>query len=148
MVEGEPKTDAGTRHVPLDKATVATLRAWRARQNKELLAWGSDWQDKGLVFTREDGSPRHPDAVTETLERLALAAHLPPVNLHGIRHANIGQLLAAGYDVRLVQERVGHSGSKMTRDCAAVTEQVARDMAEAATAMIPRKNRKAQGGPA
>jgi len=77
--------------------------------------------------------------VTDAFERLAFAAHLPPVRLHDIRHAHISQLLAAGVDVRIVSERVGHSGSKMTRDYAAVAAEVSRQAAATIVGMIPRK---------
>lgn len=64
---------------------------WKRQQNRERLTWGEAWQDTGLVFTREDGSAWHPDAVKDAFERLAFAAHLPPVRLHDIRHAHISQ---------------------------------------------------------
>lgn len=139
VFEGGPKTEAGGREVPLIDQDTGTLRAWKRQQNRERLSWGSDWQDSGLVFTHEDGSAWHPEAVTDAFERLAFAAHLPPVRLHDIRHAHISQLLAAGVDVRIVSERVGHSGSKMTRDYAAVAAEVSRQAAATIVGMIPRK---------
>jgi integrase len=141
VVEGGPKTEAGHREVPLIEQDVETLRVWKRQQNRERLAWGEAWQDTGLVFTREDGSAWHPDAVKDAFERLAFAAHLPPVRLHDIRHAHISQLLAAGIDVRIVSERVGHSGSKMTRDYAAVAAEVSRQAAAKVVGMIPRSAR-------
>lgn len=142
VVPGGPKTDAAWRTVPLVDEDVATLKSWKRQQAKERLAWGTDWTDTGLVFTREDGSAWHPDAVTDTFERLAFGAHLPPVRLHDVRHAHISQLLANKVDVRVVQERVGHSGSKMTRDYAAVAEEVSRDAAAKVVGMIPRSARR------
>ena len=32
---------------------------------------GPAWQDSGLVFTRPDGSPIHPDLISDWFERLA-----------------------------------------------------------------------------
>lgn len=139
VVEGGPKSEAGYRDVPLIPDDVTALRAWKRQQAKERLAWGKDWVNSGLVFTKEDGSPWHPDTVTDAFERLAFAAHLPPVRLHDVRHAHISQLLGAGVDVKVVQERVGHSGSKMTRDYAAVAEEVSRAAAEKVAGLIPRK---------
>ncbi|MCU1675045.1 MAG: hypothetical protein JWN77_3158, partial [Frankiales bacterium] len=40
------------------------------------------WQDTGLVFTREDGSPLHPDLVSRTFDRMVRDADLPPIRLH------------------------------------------------------------------
>ncbi len=63
LVFGEPKTAKGRRSVALDPATVSALRSHRAGQLEERLAWGEAWQDTGLVFTREDGSPVAPLAL-------------------------------------------------------------------------------------
>lgn len=141
VVEGAPKTEAGRRHVSLVAQDVAVLRAWKRKQAAERLAMGSDWAGTGLVFTREDGAAWHPDSVTDTFERLAFAAHLPPVRLHDVRHAHISQLFAAGVDVRIISERVGHLGSQMTRDYAAVAAEVSRAAAEKVAGMIPRSAR-------
>jgi site-specific recombinase XerD len=48
-------------------------------------------------------------------------------------------MFAAGIDVKVIQQRVGHSGSKMTRDYAAVGEEVYRAAAEKAASLISRK---------
>jgi integrase len=142
VVQGGPKSDAGRRDVPLDALAVANLRAWQARQKRERLAWGGDWEDTGLVFTLEDGAAPHPSAVTDRFERLAFAARLPPVRLHDVRHAWISYALGARIDARIVSETAGHSGTKLTRDYAAVMEDVARQAAETVTALIPRKPRR------
>jgi integrase len=139
VVEGGPKTEGSQRDVHLVDRDVATLRAWKAQQNRERLEWGEAWAATGLVFTKEDGSAYHPDEITETFERLAFAARLPPVRLHDIRHHHISQMFAAGVDVRIISDRVGHLDSKVTRDYAAVAAEVSRQAAEKAVAMIPRK---------
>jgi hypothetical protein len=32
--------------------------------------WGAAWQDTGLVFTKEDGSPLSPNGVSQRVDRL------------------------------------------------------------------------------
>jgi integrase len=141
VVEGGPKTEGSGRDVSLVAQDVATLKAWKRKQSAERLEWGQDWAGGSLVFTQEDGTPWHPDTVTDTFERLAFAAHLPPVRLHDMRHAHISELFAAGIDARIISERVGHMGSKMTRDYAAVAAEVSRAAAEKVVGMIPRSAR-------
>lgn len=51
------------RGVDIDDPTVADLRAHRRHQHEERLALGEAWQDAGLVFTREDGAPLHPQSL-------------------------------------------------------------------------------------
>lgn len=141
VVPGGPKTEAGHREIALLPEDVDVLKAWRRQQHRERLQWGGDWKDCGLVFTKEDGSPWHPDTITDTFERLAFAAHLPPIRLHDVRHFNISEMFAAGIDARIISERVGHSGSKMTRDYAAVAAEVSRQAAAKVAAAIPRAAR-------
>jgi integrase len=110
---------------------------------KERLAWGEDYADTGLVFTRENGEPLHPDMVTENFERLAFAAGLPRVPLHGLRHGHPSYALAAGVDISVVQKRPGHSTSTLTRDTyTTVLDDLAREAADTVAAMIPRKGRR------
>lgn len=140
--ESRPKSDAGWRDIPLDSETVTTLRKWRKTQLSERLAWGSDWTDTGLVFTRENGTPVHPDSVTDTFERLAFAAGLPPIGLHGLRHGWATYALLAGVDITVVQDRLGHASSKITRDTyTTVLSELKRTAATTVHAMIPRKAR-------
>jgi len=63
--ESEPKTRMGKRALALDPATVAALQEHKARQEQERADVGSAWMDSGLVFTRPDGSPIHPDLITD-----------------------------------------------------------------------------------
>lgn len=142
VADVSPKSKAGWRQIPLDRETVATLRQWRKAQLAERMAWGSDWTDTGLVFTREDGTPLHPDTATDTFERLAFAAGLPPVGLHGLRHGWATYALLGGVDITVVQERLGHASSKITRDTyTTVLGELSRAAATTVAAMIPRKAR-------
>jgi integrase len=88
VIASEPKTAKGRRSVALDPATVAGLKAWRKHQTAERLAWGPAWTDSGLVFTREDGRPLHPREVTRAFTRQVLAAELPIIRLHDLRHTH------------------------------------------------------------
>jgi integrase len=137
--EETPKSEAGQRDIALDQRTVAVLRAHLARQAADRLAWGEAWAGTGLVFTHEDGSPLHPATVSNRFRRLAFEAGLPPVSLHSLRHGAATYALAAGVDVKVVQQRLGHSTSALTRDTyTSVLPDVAHAAAEAAAALIPR----------
>jgi integrase len=96
VVVSEPKTAKGRRSVALDPATVASLKVWRLHQAAERLAWGPAWIDSGLVFTREDGRPLHPREVTRAFSRHVLAAGVPIIRLHDLRHTHATLALAAG----------------------------------------------------
>jgi integrase len=115
-VVGTPKTKRGTRVVPLDAATADQLCHHRETQLLEKSAWGPAWNDQGLVFTREDGRHLRPEYVTRHFLKLARDAGLPPIRLHDLRHTNASLALAAGVELKVVSERLGHSTTTITAD--------------------------------
>ncbi len=113
---GEPKSAASRRMIALDPATVATLRAHRAAQNRERLSWGPAYQDGDLLFARENGAPMDPDSITGIFERRVRELKLPRIRLHDLRHTHATLALSAGIHPKVVQERLGHSSISMTLD--------------------------------
>ena len=113
---GTPKTKRGARLVPIDDDTVAMLRRHREGQEIERVAWGPAWNDAQLVFTRENGLPLRPEYATRHFQALAGAAGLPPIRLHDLRHTNASLALAAGVEMKVVSERLGHSQISVTAD--------------------------------
>jgi len=143
---GRPKTKKGERQVALDAGTADLLRRQRATQAVERLAAGPAWRDEDLAFPREDGTPTRPDTVTRHMAVLCRAAGVPVIRLHDGRHTHASLALAAGVDVKVVADRLGHSTTTITRDLYQhVLPQVATDAAEAIAA-ITRTAEAAQSG--
>jgi integrase len=111
-----PKSEAGNRDVVLDADTVAVLRTYRARRATWQLKAGRDWPDTGLYFVRRDGRAWNPNSVSQAFRRLITRARLPPVRLHDLRHVAATVALAAGVDIKVVSEQLGHSTTTLTRD--------------------------------
>lgn len=138
----DAKTETGVRDVFMDAETVAVLRAWRKKQAQERLALGKDWIETGLVFTRDDGSPLPLQWMSQRFETLAFQAAVPPVRFHDLRHLAASLGLAAGSDMKVVAEQLGHARSDFTRDYYSVVSPVqAKAAAAAAAALIPRARR-------
>lgn len=135
-----PKSDAGTRVVPLPAPVIQALKAWRRVQASDRLAWGPDWAGTGKVFTREDGTDVPGQWVSVRFETLAFRANLVPVRFHDLRHGAASLAKAAGLDTRYISELLGHSRTSFT-DSVYVTvfPEVAKAAAEAAAAVVPRK---------
>jgi integrase len=115
-VDSDPKTDRRRRTISLDPDTLADLRAHAARQQDEILEAGSLWQETGLVFTREDGSPIHPERLSRRFKTLTRRAMLPHIGLHGLRHTYATIALASGVPAKVVSERLGHASTSITMD--------------------------------
>jgi integrase len=120
-VDGEihtssPKSDAGERDVALDDTTVAALKTWRRHQAEQRLAAGPGWTDTGLVFTTPVGAELQPSWISDQFRLLIAEADLPPIRLHDLRHGAATLALAAGIDIKVVSEMLGHSTTTITRD--------------------------------
>ena len=146
--EGEPKTDASDAVVALDSGTVAVLRVHREQQLEERRVMGSAWVESGYAFTKQDGSPLYPEFVSDEFERLAFGAGLPPIRLHDLRHGTASIMHAAGVDMKVIQATLRYSSSSLTRDTyTSVFNDVDREAAEAAAAIVPRAHRSTEGAP-
>ncbi|WP_434593900.1 tyrosine-type recombinase/integrase [Streptomyces sp. A5-4] len=138
----EPKTDSGFRVVALDDDTVHVLQRHRKQQDADREEWASAWVDTGLVFTQADGSWLHPGKVTDLFERLVAASGLPPIRLHDLRHGAATLMLAAGIDVKIVSDTLGHSDTRITRDIyQSVLPHVGKNAAEATAKLVPLQRR-------
>ncbi|MEU8319808.1 tyrosine-type recombinase/integrase [Nonomuraea sp. NPDC048881] len=145
--EGTPKTDASVRTIALDTDTVQVLRAHRQQQLQERLAMGEAWIDTGFVFTQPDGNRLHPQHVSDQFLWLAYLAGLPPIRLHDLRHGAASLMLAAGVEMKVVQETLGHTSSAFTADTyTSVYPQVATAAAEKTAALLFGKEDQAETG--
>ncbi|MEW2081025.1 tyrosine-type recombinase/integrase [Streptomyces sp. NPDC005283] len=69
-----------------------------------------------MAFTHENGEPIHPDRVSRRFKRLVELSGLPPVRLHDALHISASLSLLAGNDIKVVQEKLGHSARQITSD--------------------------------
>ncbi|MFD2683817.1 tyrosine-type recombinase/integrase [Streptomyces phyllanthi] len=140
LEDSAPKTDWGFRTLALDAQTVSALRAHRARQAAERLQQGEAWVDTDRVFTEPDGSWLHPDRVSKAFEKIVSEIGLPPIRLHDLRHGAATLALAAGVDIKLVSEMLGHSTVLITQDIyQSVLDDLSLDAAEATARVVPRR---------
>ena len=79
--------------------------------------------------------------VAEAKVRAALVGGpLPPIRFHDLRHGAATLSLAAGVEMKVVSETLGHARSSFTADVyASVIPEVFKEAAEAAAAVVPRR---------
>lgn len=111
-----PKTAKGNRQIALDPRTVEALKAHRTAQVKEQLAMGEHYEDNGLVFSRPDGTPIHPDRASKMFNQLVARSGLRRIRLHDLRHTHATIALRAGIHPKVVSERLGHGSITITLD--------------------------------
>ena len=83
--------------------------------SRQRMATGHSHTDS-YVFAKPDGSPIHPDLISQTFERLLAKLDLPRVRLHDLRHTHATILLQQGINPKVVSERLGHASVSFTMD--------------------------------
>ncbi|MEW2121937.1 site-specific integrase [Streptomyces sp. NPDC005474] len=145
-VYGEPPKADSVRTISMSAESVDVLRAWRTTQEEERTEWSGvrAWTKSDRVFTQENGEPYHPDWISRRFKRLVELSGLPPVRLHDLRHISATLSLLAKNDIKVVQERLGHSSRQITSDTyTSVLPQLMTAEAESTIATVPRAERNA-----
>jgi len=123
----EPKSAASCRTVALDADTANRLTDQHRRAGDR----------SGPMFTTAAGGPLRPGTVTHRFARLVAAADLPPIRLHDLRHGAATLALAAGADLKVIQDLLGHASIVLTADTyTSVLPTVATDSAEAVARLV------------
>ena len=68
------------------------------------------------MFVQADGSPIHPDVLSNTFVRLVKASGVRKIRLHDLRHTWATLALEVGVPVKVVSEVLGHSSPAFTLD--------------------------------
>jgi integrase len=114
---GEPKSARSRRRIALTPRTVEALRQHRSRQAVERLRLGPTWQDIGLVFPSEVGTPMDAgNMLRQSFHPLLDKAGLPRIRFHDLRHTAATLLLQQGVHAKIVSEMLGHSSIGLTLD--------------------------------
>ena len=99
------------------------------------------------MFTALDGGPISPDYLTQTFTQLVKASGLPPVRLHDLRHGAASLALAAGVDLKVVADQLGHCSIVLTADTyTSVAAELALTAAEAVARLVLRAGKRPPGG--
>ena len=112
----EPPKNGKGRNIRLARQAIEALKAHRKRQNEERLSLGALWQDSGLVFPAQTGTPMNAKNLTaRSFKPLLESAGLSrTVRLHDLRHTCATLLLGKGVHPKIVQELLGHATIAIT----------------------------------
>lgn len=116
IYEDTAKTEKSDRFVTLPLETMQLLKQYRAWQAEERLKLGEYYHDLGYLFTKDDGTPIHPDSVTGWLDKFSKRHGLPHVNPHAFRHTMASMLYFNGVDSVSISKRLGHAQVSTTAD--------------------------------
>jgi integrase len=105
-----PKTAASLRTIALPPVLLRVMRQHAERQARERAERGDGWQDCGLVFVAEHGTPLEPRNLVRHFKTMLKKAGLPEtIRFHDLRHSCATLLIAQGVHPRVIMEILGHS---------------------------------------
>lgn len=109
-----PKTKKSRRTLPLSEDLLIALRVrWQLYQEEKNLP-DHPWNEHGLIFPSEVGTPIGPRNLHRAFKRLLKRAELPSIRVHDLRHTAASLMLAAGAPITDVSELLGHSSPAIT----------------------------------
>lgn len=135
-IQPRGKTATSSRQVKLTGQTLALLAEHQDLQRFVRHAAGDRWQDHDLIVSTSLGTPVNPANVSRSFNALIIAAGLPKIRLHDLRHTAASLMLRAGVPVKQISERLGHANVRITLDTYAHLMADAHDLAAEAMSRI------------
>jgi len=115
-VRGDVKrSTAGLRSIALPPVAVEALRTHRKRLAEESLRLGQVWQDHGLLFPSEVGTPIDPSHLRRVFARIAKRAGLDASFPYVLRHTAVSLLVDAGKSIEQVADMLGDDPKTLYR---------------------------------
>jgi integrase len=109
-----PKSGRG-RHLRLSRRAVSALRVHRRRQLEERMRKAGLWEEHGLIFPSEVGTPMSGRNLYRAFKIRVKRAALPQkLRFHDLRHTCATLLLKQGVNPKFVQELLGHADISLT----------------------------------
>ena len=109
-VEVKTKNPSSQRAIKLPGIMFDVLHEYKVWWLEARFMNGSKWQGElERVFIRDNGLPLCPDTVGYWLEKFLQRHELERITPHGLRHTFCSLQIAAGVDLKSLQQRTGHT---------------------------------------
>ena len=111
---GDTKTPKSRRTLSLPQRAATALRAHEKRQSTERETAGDHWQEHGLVFCREDGTPYTKDALNWQFGKITRRAGIGHRHAHESRHTAVSIMSNNGVPTQDISDAMGHKSTHVT----------------------------------
>jgi site-specific recombinase XerD len=111
---GDTKTPQSRRTLKLPKRAVTALQEHERLQDKERQEAAEQWQEHGLVFCNQDGTPYSRWALNWRFSKLAQEAGLGHWHAHEARHTAVSIMSRNGVPIQDIADTLGHRSTHVT----------------------------------
>lgn len=117
LILQDTKTSGSRRSVALPTIAIEALKEQKSRQDfyRSKLGEGN-YIESDYVCTWEDGRPIPPKYVNKKMSRIYKKLDIPKIRFHDLRHTHATLLLKSNVNIKVIQERLGHSRVSITLD--------------------------------
>ena len=116
VITKRPKSKSSKRTITIGPNACSILRTAKAEYEAKRKAYGPGFSEEDYVIHLKDGSPYHPDSLTQKWDRFMNKHGLKHIRLHDLRHSCATSMVANHVDGKTVQKRLGHASYKTTYD--------------------------------
>ncbi len=116
VITKQPKSKSSNRTITIGPSTCKILQIAKAEYEEKRKAYGPGFSKEEYVIHLKDGSPYHPDSLTQKWDRFMAKNNLKHIRLHDLRHSCATSMVANKVDYKTVQSRLGHASYKTTMD--------------------------------
>lgn len=113
-IEQTPKTENGTRSIPLPVSLIPRLRSHRKTQLENKLKYGQSYNISDYVFTDELGRIIDNKKPNRNLQTILKKLGIEPIKFHGLRKTYATRLFENGVPPKTVQTLLGHADIQTT----------------------------------
>lgn len=108
------KTESSYRTYPLSDEIENLLLQIKEEENRNREKYGSLYKENGYIFKWPDGDIFTPDYISRKFSSLLKKNNLPHIRFHDLRHSCASFLVSKGFQLKDVQEWLGHSDIETT----------------------------------
>lgn len=110
----QTKTESSTRSFIIEPVVHKLFEDIKARESENRVFFGNGYHENDFVFKQENGMPFDPNYVTNRFSYLLKKNNLRHIRFHDLRHSCASILYEMGYEIKEIQEWLGHSSPKIT----------------------------------
>lgn len=114
VYEDATKTKASLRTLPLTDSVKDYLLELRGHQEYMKQQFGNCYHNSEYICRHDDGHEMSPTYVTHTFAKILDKSDLPKIRFHDLRHSAASLLINSGFNLKEVQEWLGHSNIATT----------------------------------
>lgn len=111
-----PKTAKSIRTIHMTDKLLTKLKAWQHQQKVSRILNADKYVDNAFVFAESDGSPIFNYYAYNKCREIAKKIDVGNIHPHSFRHTHTSLLAEAGIPLEVIQNRLGHSNDKITRE--------------------------------